>query len=119
MIVVRYVYLRPLGLNLSTAPFLDPAGVLQVYPWDYLNAMAFRNWHFPLWNPYQGFGQPQLGNIQTAPFFPLKIIYYLRPTLLTHDILLMARHFLIGIIFYHFLLRLRLSVHAAFFGAIS
>lgn len=119
LIILRYIHLRVTGLDLSTTPFIDPAGVLQVYPWDVLTAAAFKAGHFPLWNAYQGFGQPHLGNIQTAVFFPLKIIYYLLPSKNMHDVYLLTRHFLMGFIFFHFLMRMRISVTAAIFGGIS
>lgn len=52
-------------------PLLDPAGVLQVYPWVKYNAIDLSLGHFPLWNPMTAMGQPHLANIQTALFFPL------------------------------------------------
>ncbi|MFO8057488.1 MAG: hypothetical protein R6V10_09345, partial [bacterium] len=52
-------------------PLLDPAGILQVHPWQLHNLSQFQAGHFPLWNQYTGTGQPHLANIQTGAFFPL------------------------------------------------
>jgi len=57
-------------------PLLDPAGVLQVYPWVHYNMDQLGEGHFPLWNPYTAMGQPHLANIQTALLYPLYWPWY-------------------------------------------
>jgi hypothetical protein len=55
---------------------LDPAGILQVYPWHHFNSGEISRGHFPLWNPYTALGQPHLANIQTAVMFPYYWAWY-------------------------------------------
>ncbi len=60
----------------ATEPLLDPAGVLQVFPWVSHNFRELSGLHFPLWNPLSAMGEPHLANIQTAVFFPLYWPWY-------------------------------------------
>jgi hypothetical protein len=64
---------KPLGdlRAFAREPLLDPAGVLQVYPWVYFNGVEMARGHFPLWNHLTGLGEPHLANIQTAVFCPI------------------------------------------------
>ncbi len=49
----------------------------QVYPWRLLSIEAFRQLHWPLWNPYSFSGTPLLANWLSAPFYPLNIFLLL------------------------------------------
>lgn len=93
-----YVWaLHKRGMTLSTTPFIDPAGVIQVTAWDFYNAACFHKGIFPLWNPYTGLGQPHLANFQTAVFYPLKVFFYPWGNLWSHDLYLFARFVLLGL----------------------
>lgn len=53
-------YTGPLSLGYTS---LDPAGTINVsYAFDALTQTALNQGHLPLWNPYQGLGQPFLSN---------------------------------------------------------
>ncbi len=69
-LVCRPAMMKELA-DYARKPLLDPAGILQVHPWQEHNLHQFRAGHFPLWNQYTGTGQPHLANIQTGAFFPL------------------------------------------------
>lgn len=64
------------GEDYTRTPLVDPAGVLQVYPWIFFNTDQLARGHFPLWNHLTGLGQPHLANIQTALFYPLYWVWY-------------------------------------------
>lgn len=54
---------------------LQADGVLQFYPWRDLVFEAWGKGQLPLWNPYQLCGTPLLANSQSAPFYPLHMIF--------------------------------------------
>jgi len=57
----------------------------------------------PLWNPYQGFGQPFAADMQSQPFQPLFILLSLFTTPTTYDIFLLLRLFVTGFFSYLYL----------------
>src|SRR5205085_8746404 len=52
-------------------------GLAQFYPWRLFAASAVAAGHLPLWNPHQLGGTPFLANSQSAPLYPLHLLYYL------------------------------------------
>lgn len=84
------------GHYLYIAMIEDPAARLSLFPWDMLSARQFWSGHFPLWNPYSGTGMPHLANMQSTAFFPLKLLYYLFPTLRALDLMVILRISLAG-----------------------
>ncbi len=105
--------------NVSTTSFIDPAGVIQVTAWDLFNESRFEEGAFPLWNPYTGLGQPHLGSMQPAPFYPLKILFYAIGGLEGHDFYLMARLWLMGFGAFLLLYCLGAGFGGSLFGAIT
>ncbi len=67
----------PLGppANYADTPLVDPAGILQVYPWQVFNADQIGKSHFPLWNHLTAIGEPHMANIQTAFLYPIYWIW--------------------------------------------
>ena len=96
---------------------IDPAGLLQQLPWLSFSAEQFKKGFFPLWNPYIGFGQPHLANLQTAVFYPLNIIIYLLGNHIGYEIWLWLRLFVGGFFIYLFLRKLNFERLACFAGA--
>lgn len=107
------------GMHLSTTPFIDPAGVIQVTAWDLYSARCFHDGIFPLWNPFTGLGQPHLANLQTAVFYPLKILFYPWGTLWAHDLYLFARFILLGLGIFVLLRSLGIGKLGSIFSALS
>lgn len=62
--------------------FSGPASDLVPYLYG-LKQFQFQTVHqfgeFPLWNPHILFGQPAVGNIQHALFYPLNVLYWIFP----------------------------------------
>jgi len=84
---------------------LDPAAAawvtepaLPVIRTQYLNDRTV-----PLWNPYQGLGQPFAANMQSQPFEPLIVLLSLYTTPTTYDIFLLLRLFIAGFFSYLYL----------------
>jgi len=57
----------------------------------------------PLWNPHQACGYPLIGMIQTGIFFPLNLILYLLPQIVSWDILILVRFLLAGLFVWWFM----------------
>lgn len=49
----------------------------QMHSWMIFNTDSFQRGEFPLWNPYNGFGVPQLANYQSAVFSLYSLPFYL------------------------------------------
>ncbi|HEY9721803.1 MAG TPA: hypothetical protein V6D47_07300 [Oscillatoriaceae cyanobacterium] len=45
-------------------------------PWDSLAWSELRSGRLPLWQPYNAFGKPLLASAQSAPFNPLKLLFW-------------------------------------------
>ena len=78
----------------------------------------WRERSLPLWNPYQGYGEPLAANMQSQPFFPVSIVLsaVLGPT--TYSWAILLRLFIAGIGSY-FYLRLLVSHLSSLAGAIT
>jgi len=97
---------------------IEPSGLLQQRPWMDFNGKELRRGFFPLWNPYTGFGQPHLANIQTAVFYPLNLIVYLLGPKTGFELWLFIRLWLGGFFLYLFLRRLKLDIIPGFAGSL-
>ena len=82
--------LGPLSLGLATLLFcwkLVFGGLVVIgydtmtymYPYRYYAAAALAERRIPLWNPDLYYGAPFLGNLQSAVFYPLHLLFLLRP----------------------------------------
>jgi hypothetical protein len=58
---------------------IDPSPIFLFIPSDLLNRQLVRALELFSWNPYVGFGTPELGAMQSAPYFPGKLISLLWP----------------------------------------
>ena len=65
----------PLGVPYKE--FINADVVRQLYPWRDLAMQLLKKGEMPWWNPYAFAGTPLLGNIQSAPFYPLNFLYLL------------------------------------------
>ncbi|MDI9641719.1 hypothetical protein QPK87_18050 [Kamptonema cortianum] len=54
---------------------LQTDGALQFDVWRNMVFSAWRSGEMPVWNPYQLAGTPLLANSQSAPFYPLHILF--------------------------------------------
>jgi len=88
--------------SFASEPLIDPAGVLQVFPWVHYNLSQLASGHFPLWNPYTAMGQPHLANIQTALFFPLYWPWFAAGGEAAYGVLLLLRLWLAAMLWFVF-----------------
>ena len=57
----------------------DPETVTQAYTWFHFWADSIRHGSWPLWDPYAFGGRSFVGEMQTAAFYPLHLIFALFP----------------------------------------
>src|SRR5258708_2516312 len=72
-----YASTNPNGLPFKNFLITDP--VRQQYPWRNLSIDLEKKMQLPLWNPYSFAGTPLLANFQSAPFYPLNLLFFLLP----------------------------------------
>ncbi len=107
----------PRGVPFKNYLITDP--VRQLYPWKYLAVDIEKNFQLPLWNPYDFAGTPLLANHQSAPFYPLNILFSLLPFVDTWSLLIFLQPLLAGFFLYLYLDNLRLNKWASFLGSVA
>lgn len=75
----RDLYVKDFPSGVPFKNFLITDSVRQLYPWRELAMGYLRQGKMPSWNPYVLTGVPLAANIQSAPFYPLNILYLLGP----------------------------------------
>ncbi len=84
----------------ATQPQWNPLmwdGIAQFYPWRvHLHRSVVDEGMIPLWNPYQFCGTPFLANAQTAPLYPLNILFILFEPVRAFGLSAMIHLFLAG-----------------------
>lgn len=114
----------------STYPFLgySPGGfphkaqsfdVLKLlYPAKELAIETWQSGQFPLWNPYNFSGNPQLASLQSGSFYPLNIVFFFLPFISAWTLYIFIQPILAGIFTYLLLREFRLSLRSSLFGGV-
>ena len=112
-----YFKTNPNGLPYKNFLITDP--VRQQYPWRNLSIESQKEGSLPLWNPYNFAGTPLLANFQSAPLYPLNILFFILPFAISWSILIFLQPLLAGIFLYLYLNNLKLNKFASLFGSVS
>lgn len=112
-----YAQYYPRGVPYKNPLVGDP--VLQQIPWRNLSLSEIAVGALPLWNPYQMAGYPLLGNIQSAPFYPLNLFFAFLPFITGWSVLIISQQVLAAFFMYLYLRNLKLSAVACVIGALS
>jgi len=97
---------------------LDPsASAWADEPWFHLVHRAFRDGELPFWNPASACGAPLLGDMLSAPFYPLSIVLHGLPDSIRWDAFRLLRLLVAGAFAHLFLARLGLGPAARLLGA--
>ncbi|KKR34308.1 MAG: hypothetical protein UT63_C0003G0024 [Candidatus Gottesmanbacteria bacterium GW2011_GWC2_39_8] len=99
--------------------FLITDPVRQQYPWRYISLESLKKGNIPLWNPYNGAGEPLLANFQSAPFYPLNLLFFLLPFKTAWGLLVILQMVLGGLFMYLFLDYWKLHRFASFIGSVA
>lgn len=118
------------SLFMTGATETSTSGILQRSPdiaapaWQFEPAMAFngqqlfRNYQWPLWNPFVGYGSPWAAGMLPQPFFPLSLLPAAFPSPGVLDWFLILRLFVAGV-FAFLYLRLFVPFCPSVIGAIT
>ncbi len=121
-------------------PLYQPSGIVEGWPYGYsgrtpvnsfnidlatpayyewpVNKLVgdiYKNYEVPLWNPYQGAGEPLLAQYSTKALFPYQVIEDISPVWLW-DFFLLGRVLIAGFFTYLFLRLSGVGFASAFFG---
>jgi hypothetical protein len=89
-----------------------------LYPDKEFSVKMFKDFEFPLWNPYNFSGTPHIASLQSGSFYPLNIIFFLLPYLNAWTIYILLQPILTGIFTYLFARELKLGVRSSIFSAL-
>lgn len=106
----------PRGVPFRNVLVNDP--VTQQIPWKSLVVSEYKKGDMPLWNPYAMSGYPLLGNIQSAPLYPLNIFLFL-PFISGWSIFIILQQVLAAFFMFLFLRSLKLTDLACTVGAVA
>lgn len=106
----------PNGIPYKNFLITDP--VRQQYPWRQFGIDELKHGRLPIWNPYEMGGTPHIGNLQSAVFYPLNIIFLIVPFHYGWTLLVILQPLLSAWFMYLFLRSLKMAPEASFFGAI-
>ncbi len=91
-------------------PMIDPNVGFVTVSEGHLAAMDLLHGHWPWWNYFEGLGQPLLGEMQSAAFFPLTLLFALNSGLLWFHVVLEV---IAGVSTYYLARRLSVPMLAA------
>lgn len=111
-----YAGAYPRGIPYKNFLITDP--VRQQYPWKNLVINLEKNGKIPLWDPYEMAGKPLLANFQSGSFYPLNIIFILKPFYISWSVYIILGTFLLFFFLYLYLRNLRFSKGSSFFGSL-
>lgn len=107
----------PNGIPFKNFLITDP--VRQQFPWRFLAIEEMKTFALPLWNPYTFSGTPLLGNIQSAVFYPLNIIFFLLPFDVSWSFLVFLQPVLMGLFLFLYLRHMNASIISSLFAAVA
>jgi hypothetical protein len=105
------------GVPFKNYLITDP--IRQQYVWRKLSIDAIKKGTLPIWNPYQLAGSPLAANVQSAPYYPLNILFFILPFPLAWGMLVLLQPLLSGIFLYFYLQNRRLSKMGSFIASVS
>lgn len=107
----------PNGIPFKNSLITD--AVRQEYPWRKLAVEELLKGKLPLWNPYSFSGYPLAANLQSAPYYPLNILYLFNNFSLIWSVQIFLQTVLGGLFMVIFLRNLGLSKEGSVLGTIA
>jgi hypothetical protein len=89
-----------------------------LYPEKEFSIRMFKDFEFPLWNPYNFSGTPHIASLQSGSFYPLNIIFFIFPYLTAWAIFILLQPILTGIFSFLFAREIKLSRSSSIFSAL-
>ncbi|MDO8659118.1 MAG: YfhO family protein [Candidatus Parcubacteria bacterium] len=89
-----------------------------LYPEKEFSIRMFKNFEFPLWNPYNFSGNPHVASLQSGSFYPLNIVFFVFSYIIAWTIFILLQPILTGIFSFLFARELKLSARSSIFSAL-
>ncbi len=96
-----------------------PDIVDQIYPWRYFSISELKNGRIPLWNPNNFSGNPNIGNFQSAVFFPFNLLFFLLPFINAWTTIILLQPLVAGVLMLFFASALKMTKPASIVSALS
>jgi len=106
----------PRGIPFKNFLITDP--VRQQFPWRELSISLEKKLELPLWNPYNFSGSPLLANFQSAPFYPLNLLFLILSFETAWSFLIVSQVILALAFMFLYLRNLKISLISAILGSI-
>jgi hypothetical protein len=110
-----YSVTNPRGVPYKNFLITDP--IRQMIPWKKVVVDQLNDGIKPIWNPYNAFGVPLLGNIQSGAYSPWSILFRFFSFPLAWTILIILQPLLSGVFMYLFLKKKGITQVSSLFGA--
>lgn len=107
----------PRGIPFKNFLITDP--VRQQIPWRMLSLDLLKKFSLPLWNPYSMAGYPLMANVQSAPFYPLNIIFLLFNFKTAWSLLVFTQLLLSGVFTYYYLKNIGVSLYGRLLSSLA
>lgn len=78
----------------------DPSIMQLLMPYYFTVQHVLAAGELPLWNPYNAFGAPLLADIQSFALSPLRLLFYIHPSVYSYNITLVAQVMLAAVFSY-------------------
>ena len=88
----------------------------QIYPFKELASEMMRNGNWPLWNPYNGAGQPLLATMHPGFFNPFSLLMIFIPGIWGWTLFILCQPLLLGFLTYLYLRGAKVSRSGSVFG---
>jgi hypothetical protein len=89
-----------------------------LYPEKEFSIGMFKNFEFPLWNPYNFSGTPHVASLQSGSFYPFNLVFFIFPYIIAWTIFILLQPILTGIFTFLFARELKLSARSSLFSAL-
>ncbi|MEW6619642.1 MAG: YfhO family protein [bacterium] len=89
------------------------------YPLYHYGVLCLKQGILPFWNPYVYCGMPFFALIQLAIFYPISIIFYLFPFMLSLKLFIVIHYFLAGVFVYFLMRHWNLCISSALISSLT
>lgn len=113
----RSLNFRDGQIRLPHKPVVDDA-FRHILPFRLFGIEKLKSFELPLWNPYNGAGQPLLATLNSGFLDPMNVLYAVFPVGVAHGIVVMLQFILVGCSMYIYTRSLELRRVTAMFAGI-
>lgn len=119
LLLLTLLFFHKVVLNPDKIIYPVPDTVNMLSSWRMLFAETFRNYtELPMWNNYETSGTPFFGNILSAMFYPLNLLFLVFPTDFVFGYKFLINIVFAGLFMYLLSRQLKLDKYSSFFSSV-